>query len=119
MLGSGATVKGLIVEDEPEVLKLARRMLKHNGFKALEADTPTAALSLAKAYPLAIDLLRTNVVMPKMSGTRLARQLHKLRPNMSVVYMSAYTSVRFGRKIDPYILLLKPFSEETITIKLC
>ena len=38
---------------------------------------------------------------------------------MSVVYMSAYTSVRFGRKIDPHILLLKPFSEETITVKVC
>ena len=47
----------LIVEDEPGLLKLARRMLEHNGFTTLEADNPDEAISLVEAYPHAIDLL--------------------------------------------------------------
>ena len=107
----------LIVEDEPGVLKLARRMLERNGFTTLEADNPDEAISLVEAYPHAIDLLLTDVVMPQMSGPELARHPHPLRPDMLVVYMSAYTSDRFGGELDQHTLLRKPFSEETITVK--
>ena len=107
----------LIVEDEPGVLTLARRMLERNGFTTLEADNPDEAISLVEAYPHAIDLLLTDVVMPQMSGPELARHPHPLRPDMLVVYMSAYTSDRFGGELDQHTLLRKPFSEETITVK--
>ena len=108
----------LIVEDEPGVLKLARRMLERNGFTTLEAASPLDALALANRYPSTIDLLLTDVVMPEMSGPELASQLKPLRPEMQVVYMSAYTSERFSGEIDQDALLRKPFSEGTITIKL-
>ena len=55
--------------------------------------------------------------MPQMSGPELARHLHPLRPDMLVVYMSAYTSDRFGGALDQHTRLRWPFSEETITVK--
>ena len=107
----------LIVEDEQGVLKLARRMLERNGFTTLETDNPDEAISLVEAYPHAIDLLLTDVVMPQRSGPELARHLHPLRPDMLVVYMSAYTSDRFGAELSQHTLLRKRFSGETITVK--
>lgn len=59
----------------------------------------------------------TYCFMPQMSGPELARHLHPLRPDMLVVYMSAYTSDRFGGELDQHTLLRKPFSENTITVK--
>ena len=108
----------LIVEDEPGVLKLARRMLERNGFTTLEAASPSEAIALINRYQAPIHLLLTDVVMPEMSGPELARQLKPLQPEMLVVYMSAYTSERFGGEFDQDSLLRKPFSEGTITIKI-
>ena len=107
----------LVVEDEPGVLKLAKRMLERNGFTAIEAASPLEAIALVNHYPYAIDLLLTDVVMPDMSGPELVKQLKPLHPEMQVVYMSAYASERFSSEIDQDALLRKPFSEGTITVK--
>ena len=107
----------LVVEDEPGVLKLAKRMLERNGFTAIEAASPLEAIALVNHYPYTIDLLLTDVVMPDMSGPELVKQLKPLHPEMQVVYMSAYASERFSGEIDQDALLRKPFSEGTITVK--
>ena len=74
----------LVVEDEPGVLKLAKRMLERNGFTAIEAASPLEAIALVNHYPYTIDLLLTDVVLPDMSGPELVKQLKPLHPEMQV-----------------------------------
>jgi two-component system, cell cycle sensor histidine kinase and response regulator CckA len=81
----------LIVEDEDLVRALARRVLEHNGYRVLEASSPLAALTLSSGHEGPIDLLLTDVVMPGMSGKRLAEQLVATRPQLRTLFMSGYS----------------------------
>ena len=78
------------MEDEEEVRALARDVLEMNGYVVLEAQSATHALELGETHPGAIDLLITDVVMPRMSGPELARRLRARRPALRVLCMSGY-----------------------------
>lgn len=80
----------LVVEDEEEVRALARDVLELNGYTVLEALDAEDALRLGENHPGAIDLLITDVVMPRMSGPELARRLRARRPALRVLCMSGY-----------------------------
>src|SRR5581483_8815791 len=81
----------LLVEDENAVRDLIRRFLDMRGYKVLEAASGPEALRISREYPDTIDLLVTDVVMPRMSGRELALQLASERPKMNVLYMSGHT----------------------------
>jgi two-component system cell cycle sensor histidine kinase/response regulator CckA len=85
----GETV--LIVEDETSILKLAKKSLLRLGYKVLDADKPSKAVALAEKHEGKINLLITDVIMPDMNGRELAEKLHKLYPNLKVLFMSGYT----------------------------
>ncbi len=80
----------LLVEDEAHVRELARTVLERQGYNVLAADGPTEALEIVARTPT-IDLMLTDVVMPKMNGRELADKLRPIRPKMRVLYMSGYT----------------------------
>jgi len=80
----------LVVEDEEEVRALARDVLEMNGYTVLEALDAEDAIRLGEGHPGAIDLLITDVVMPRMSGPELARRLRARRPALRVLCMSGY-----------------------------
>ena len=88
--GNGATV--LLVEDEPQILELARVMLEKIGYRVLTAGTAEQALELAEKHVLEIELLLTDVLMPGMNGRDLAELLQTLYPGMKVLFMSGYCS---------------------------
>jgi CheY-like chemotaxis protein len=77
--GHGQTV--LLVEDEPALRQVCRRLLAGNGYRVLTPDDSTAALDLARQQPTdGTDLLLTDVVMPHLLGTALAEQVPTLHP---------------------------------------
>ena len=78
------------------------------------------ALRIAKGHDGALDLVITDVVMPEMSGSELARQLGALRPGLPLLYMSGYTNDEIIRRgvLDPGMAFLeKPFTSATLVRK--
>jgi signal transduction histidine kinase/CheY-like chemotaxis protein len=86
-----ATETILLVEDEPQVRSLTRTMLARLGYRVLETESADEALRITSGHEGPLDLLLTDVVMPRMSGTDLARHVQTARPGVRVLYMSGYT----------------------------
>ena len=80
----------LLVEDTPEVCRLASDVLEMHGYRVVAADDGVAALAIADQHP-DLDLLLTDVLMPRMGGLELARRLTATRPGLRVLYTSGYT----------------------------
>ena len=81
----------LFVEDEESVRELVSEYLKARGYHVLEAPDGITALEMADAYSGSIQLLITDVVMPKMSGRELAAKIATRRDQLKVLYISGYT----------------------------
>jgi signal transduction histidine kinase/CheY-like chemotaxis protein len=113
---SGGTETVLVVEDRAALRVLVRRMLVAQGYAVLEAEDPAAALKIAESHGGAIDLLLTDVVMPKMRGPELATRVRDLRPGTRVLFMSGYvegTSLAAPGEAPPP-LLAKPFTPDEL-----
>ncbi len=80
----------LVVDDEPILLSIIERALKPLGYRLLIAVTPEEALKINETYEGDIDLLLTDVVMPKMNGKELADIIASRRPAIKVVFMTGY-----------------------------
>jgi len=81
----------LVVEDEEQVLMLARKVLEQYGYKVLTAGGPTEALMICDGYQGRIHLLLTDVVMPMMNGKELQAQVQRIKPGIRTLFMSGYT----------------------------
>jgi hypothetical protein len=111
----------LLVEDDETVRALARRILEGCGYLVLEAQSAGDALVLCEKHKGNIDVLLTDVVMPRMSGRELAERLGSLRPDMRVLYMSGYTDdavIRHGIRNSDVAFLQKPITPHALTSKL-
>jgi PAS domain S-box-containing protein len=111
----------LLVEDEEGVRNLVSTMLRSQGYRVYEAEHGSHALEVFAKYGAEIQLLLTDVIMPKMSGRELAERLKIKSPGLKVVYMSGYTDdivAREGVVFDNTILVHKPFTLEGLTRKL-
>ncbi len=86
----GGTETILLVEDEPLVLELAQCALQELGYKVLPCASADEALRTFAEYPATIDLLVTDVVMPRMNGKELAARIVSLRPGIHVLFSSGY-----------------------------
>jgi signal transduction histidine kinase/CheY-like chemotaxis protein len=107
----------LLAEDDPVVRDVTDRVLRHLGHTVVQAENGEAALALAEQYPKNIDLLITDVIMGKMSGPELAKQLTARRPGMRVLLISGYSWDHAAPKPDVegrYEFLHKPFSAESL-----
>ena len=111
--GSGATV--LIADDEAALRQAVVQILRTNGYKVLEAQTSPEALEMAQGYSGTLDVLLTDIVMPGLRGTELARRVAKAHPEVQVIYMSGYAE---GFQESPLpensIFLQKPFRFATL-----
>lgn len=85
--GHGQTI--LVAEDDPSVLYFTCRLLQEAGYNVLESADGESAVALAEKTP-AIDLLITDVVMPKRNGIELAARFKELVPAGPVIFMSGY-----------------------------
>jgi two-component system, cell cycle sensor histidine kinase and response regulator CckA len=107
----------LVVEDDELLRGLVVRLLDGPGYKVLEAESADAALQLEKRYPAKIDLLLTDVIMPKLSGGELAAALRAKRPDLRVLFMSGYSSElveQHGAAQPGITVMQKPFSKNAL-----
>lgn len=103
----------LLAEDEPLVRQMAVISLKSLGYTVLDAESGEAAMRLVGRKENLLDLLITDVVMPHISGTELARQVRLIYPDLRVLYRSGYTDdaiVRSGEFTSHDGFLQKPFT---------
>jgi CheY-like chemotaxis protein len=82
----------LLVEDEPSVRDMTRRVLERAGYVVTTVDDGRAAMTEAEERATPFDVLVTDVVMPQMSGIELATWMLDRRPETGVVLLSGYTA---------------------------
>ena len=107
----------LLTEDEHDVREVAREFLESGGYTVIEARDGTEALGLVEKHQAAIDLLITDMVMPRMTGQELAARLKEQRPKLRMLYMSGYSERAAAESLrsDPTVrLLAKPFSRSAL-----
>jgi two-component system cell cycle sensor histidine kinase/response regulator CckA len=103
----------LLVEDEDAVRLFGARALRNKGYEVLEARSGEEALELMIGQDRPIDLLITDVVMPRMDGPTLIRAVRERWPRMKVIYISGYAEDAFRKRLDEtgaIHFLPKPFS---------
>jgi PAS domain S-box-containing protein len=110
----------LLVEDDEMVRTLVRETLVRDGYRILDASGPAEAKKISDQFKSPIQLMITDVVMPKVSGRELADQLTRRRPDMKVLYMSGYTDnavLNNGILQKEVAFLQKPFTPALLTEK--
>jgi two-component system cell cycle sensor histidine kinase/response regulator CckA len=110
----------LLVEDEDAVRMFASRALRDKGYRVMESSNGESALEFIKKSGNTIDLVVTDVVMPKMDGPSLINQIKTQNPNMKVIFISGYTEDSFRDSLtsDSTVhFLSKPFSIKELACK--
>src|SRR4029453_10241019 len=118
--GSPGNETVLLVEDEAGVRNLARQALESRGYRVLEAPNGEEALRLARDHAGEIDLLLSDVVMPRMSGRELREHMALLSPSTRVIFTSGYTDdaiLRHGVYRAESDFLQKPFTVQSLLKK--
>jgi two-component system, cell cycle sensor histidine kinase and response regulator CckA len=119
-----ATVKGegvvLLAEDDRSVRRLVVSELTRRGFTVLEAEDGVAALEMFRTEKDRVDVLVTDVLMPRMNGADLAKAADRITPGVKILFISGHPE-RAGSGLDPTgvtNLLMKPFTADTLATRI-
>ncbi|MEV6490296.1 PAS domain S-box protein, partial [Actinoplanes sp. NPDC051633] len=107
----------LMVEDEDDLRVITGRILTRAGYQVLTASGGEEAIHLAQTHPGGIDLLLTDVIMPKMTGNEVAARIRSLRPDVPVLYMSGYAEpvlTENGTLPEGVTIIEKPFTSRDL-----
>jgi two-component system cell cycle sensor histidine kinase/response regulator CckA len=110
----------LLVEDEEGVRSVLSELLTGLGYTVIQAGNGVEAVRIATSHAGPIDLVVTDMVMPEMSGQELGRSLAKLRPDLRILYMSAFASNIYAPSALANALadfISKPFDLEDFVVK--
>ncbi len=109
-LGAGELI--LLVEDGTQLRNLAKMTLEDMGYRVLTAADGNIAIDLYDEHGKSVDLLVTDIVMPGMSGIRLADMVAEIRPEMKIVFVTGYAP-ELSSQLEPLdhncLILRKPF----------
>ena len=113
----------LVAEDQPDLRWMICQFLQELGYSVLEAKDGGDAVALAEQYKSTIDVLLTDIVMPHVRGSEVARRLMKSRRDLKVIFMSGYTEGEFGtspeeRRGPGITILQKPFELDALAGKI-
>ena len=109
--------KILFVDDEPAICAAARRTILSLGYKVTTFNKPNTVLEHIKDRPGEFDLLVTDLTMPGADGITLAREAHRICPNLPVVLTTGFAADRTEEQLKEQginKLLLKPFTTVTL-----
>ncbi|MGQ0701540.1 MAG: MEDS domain-containing protein [Gemmatimonadales bacterium] len=115
---AGGTI--LVIEDDPSLRRLLRRVLEEGGYTVLDAPDGAQAVETYTSHQERIDLVLTDVVLPDMGGRELADRLGSLRSGLKVAFMSGYTDetvVRYGGLEPGMAFIEKPVRPEQLLQK--
>jgi two-component system cell cycle sensor histidine kinase/response regulator CckA len=110
----------LLVEDEDAVRAFGARALRNKGYDVLEADCGETAMDLMREKTNSVDLLITDVVMPRLDGPGLVRQIKETSPEIKVIFISGYAEDAFRKSLDEDVgihFLAKPFTLKQLAAK--
>lgn len=111
----------LLAEDDDALRRMAARALRNNGYHVVEAANGEEALAYWNRNPGGIDMLVTDIVMPKVGGIELARCLRQSDPAIRIIYMSGYSQASIKHQ-DPLqrdaTWISKPFSLRDFLIEI-
>src|SRR5215831_18464276 len=109
----------LVVDDDRGVCELTARILGQFGYRVLTANSGQEALQKADAFGADIDLVVTDVVMPKMSGWELGRRLKINRPGLKMIYMSGHSDISANgeKPVGLALTLCKPFTPHDLAFR--
>ncbi|CAN5270572.1 hypothetical protein BH09MYX1_BH09MYX1_18990 [soil metagenome] len=108
----------LLIEDEAQVRAVIGSILLRAGYRVIEASSPEEGIRLSRAEPGKIELVLTDVVMPKMNGLEVAAIISAERPESKVLWMSGYTDERvFGHDLEEASYLQKPITPGNLARK--
>ena len=114
-MATGGKEMILVVEDEPEVRQFTVQALESYGYNVIEASDGEEGLEICRQMGDVIDLVVTDVVMPRMSGRELANRVLRMRPEIRFLFMSGYTdnALSMNGVLEPHVRFIeKPFSLE-------
>ena len=99
----------LLAEDEPLVRNMIRNLLAASGYFVLDAADGLQAVELARSYQGRIDLLLTDLKMPKLNGAEAAKIIATERPGIGILMISGHASDEIRQEIAAQPFLRKPF----------
>lgn len=114
--GHGETV--LLVDDEAEILRTTGEVLKIMGYKVMKASDGEEALELFISNSDQIDLIISDVIMPKLGGIELARQIRQKSSEVPIIFVTGYDKeilMQMESGIEQSLVLVKPFAIEKLS----
>jgi hypothetical protein len=116
---AGGEERVLVVDDEPAVRRLLARILRSRGYDVFETEDAHSALALLSTTNRPMDLVVTDIVMPSMSGVRLAEQIRAQWPSVKILFVSGFPTSEAlpASEMSSIPLLGKPFTPDEIETK--
>jgi two-component system, cell cycle sensor histidine kinase and response regulator CckA len=112
----------LLVDDEPQVVAMVKKMLLREGYTVLAVSDPEEAIQIAETHEAAIDLLLTDIAMPQLNGRELADRLKGMRRGLRVLYMSGFMKETllkyYNLSTNGIPFLQKPFTPQMLAKKM-
>jgi two-component system cell cycle sensor histidine kinase/response regulator CckA len=113
----GGDERVLVVDDEPGVRKLLARILRTRGYDVFETEDGTSALALLNTTKRPMDLVVTDLAMPKMSGTKLAEEIQIKWPAVKLLFVSGFPrgdAQHASARVASVPVLHKPFTSHQV-----
>jgi CheY-like chemotaxis protein len=106
----------LVVDDEPDLRRIAARILLEEGYSVHEARDGLEALDYISSGKPSLDAIVTDIVMPRLDGVGLLRRLAVIQPDLPVLLMSGYGTDQLAERgiVSPCAVLPKPFPPERL-----
>ncbi len=105
-----------MVDDEPDLRRITARILLDEGYSVHEAGDGLEALDYISSGKASLDVIVTDIVMPRLDGVGLLRRLAIIQPDLPVVLMSGYGTDQLAERgiVSPCAILSKPFPPERL-----